>query len=76
MFLGAFFNVTKGSPFQSLGYLELIQNRLKPKGPPLNFSRYCETLFFSNLTEQLYSQYFTHCLSIFQLSASFSETLI
>ena len=32
--------------FRFLRYLELIQNHLKPKGPTLDFFRYCETLFF------------------------------
>ena len=27
----------KGPPFRFLGYLELIQNHLKPKGLPLDF---------------------------------------
>ena len=53
MFLEVF-NDTKGSTFRFLGYLELIKN-LKP----LEFFGHCQTLFFFNLTEQLfYSQYF------------------
>ena len=36
-FLGEFFYDTKGSIFRFLGYLELVQNHMKPKGLPFDF---------------------------------------
>ena len=60
-FLGKVFNDTKGSLFSIFRIFRVDTKSFEAKGSPFSiFFRFCETLFFLNLNNQLfYSEYFT-----------------
>ena len=64
----------KRVPFLIFRLFSVDTKSFEAKGPPFGFFWYYETLFFFNLTEQLfYSQYFIIFLKI---CTPFSETFI
>ena len=72
-------NLVQRVPFQVLGFLRNLQNRMRPKGPPpLNFFRQCAKFFLKifNVSKEFLFQFFsyfaTECMLINPKESPFS----